>query len=228
MATISVDIWSDIVCPWCYIGKRNFDNALASFEHRERVQVRWHSLELDPLGSPEPRLTLPERHRRDVGGTVEQARQRIGQVVALAAEAGLDYDLDKAMPVNSFDSHRVMKLADRAGVGDAVRERLMAAYTSEGAILSDAETLVRLAAEAGLDPARTRAMLAGEDFASEVREDGEAARRIGVSGVPTFVFDGKVAVSGGQRPEAFTRLLERSWNEQPPDDQGVCTIGGSC
>lgn len=214
MNTINVEIWSDLVCPWCYIGKRNFDTALAAFEHRDAVAVRWRSMELDPSGDTEPSLTLPERHHRDVGGTFEQARRRIAGVVALAAEAGLTYDLDRAMPVNSFEAHRVMKLADREGVGDEVRERLMAAYTGEGAILTDPDTLVRLAAEGGLDPAATRLMLDGTEMADQVREDEHAARRMGISGVPTFVFERKLLVSGSQRPDVFADLLERTWTDQ--------------
>ncbi|GAA5054788.1 putative DsbA family dithiol-disulfide isomerase [Thermocatellispora tengchongensis] len=211
--TLTVDIWSDLVCPWCHIGKRRFDTALAAFEHRDSVRVRWRSFELDPHGSAEPGLTLPERHLRDVGGTPEQARQRLQRVTDLAAESGLTYRLDLARPVNSFDAHRVMHYADQAGHGEPVREALMRAYTAEGAILSDAETLIRIAVENGLDEAGTRTMLKTGAFTDEVRADETLARQLGVTGVPTFVFANRYAVSGAQPVELFARLLTESWQE---------------
>ncbi|MEU6798870.1 DsbA family oxidoreductase [Nonomuraea wenchangensis] len=213
--TINVDVWSDLVCPWCHIGKRRFETALAAFEHRDSVRVRWRSFELDPHGSAEPGLTLPERHRRDVAGTAEQARQNLQRVTDLAAESGLTYRLDIARPVNSFDAHRLMHYADRAGHGEAVREALMRAYTAEGEVLSDIETLVRIAAANGLDATDTRALLKSTAFTDEVREDENLARTLGVSGVPTFVFANRYAISGAQSVEAFTRLLHQSWQETP-------------
>ncbi|MEU4329063.1 DsbA family oxidoreductase [Nonomuraea dietziae] len=169
-------------------GKRRFESALDGFARRDAVQVRWRSFELDPHGSRRANLTLPERHRRDVGGTPEQARQRIGALSDLAAQSGLTYRLDLARPVNSFDAHRLMQYADQEGVGEPVRERLLLAYTGEGAVLSDHETLARLGAEAGLDPAATLEMLGSADFTESVRKDEALGRRLGVSGVPTFVF----------------------------------------
>ncbi|MFI9556988.1 DsbA family protein [Nonomuraea endophytica] len=129
MTDITVDIWSDLVCPWCYIGHRRFAHALAAFEHRDAVQVRHRSFELDPRGSTEPTITLPERMRRDLGLPAPQARAGMARVAALAAEVGLEYRLDLAHPVNSFDAHRVQHAAADRGVGEAVRERLMRAYT---------------------------------------------------------------------------------------------------
>ncbi|MEU4701769.1 DsbA family oxidoreductase [Nonomuraea dietziae] len=232
MSTLIVDIWSDIVCPWCYLGKRRFESALDGFARRDAAQVRWRSFELDPHGSRRANLTLPERHRRDVGGTPEQARQRIGALSDLAAQSGLTYRLDLARPVNSFDAHRLMQYADQEGVGEPVRERLLLAYTGEGAVLSDHETLARLGAEAGLDPAATLAMLGSADFTESVRKDEALGRRLGVSGVPTFVFAEKYAVSGAQPVEVFADPLERSWREiapaEPLGGEGVCTAGDSC
>ncbi|GAA2388081.1 protein disulfide isomerase FrnE [Nonomuraea africana] len=227
-----VDIWSDIVCPWCYLGKRRFETALDGFARRDAVQVRWRSFELDPDGSTEADLTLPERHRKDVGGTIKEARRRIGWLSDLAAESGLTYRLDLARPVNSFDAHRLMRYADQEGAGERVRERLLRAYTGEGAVVSDHDTLVRLGAECGLDPAATRAMLGSDDFAAAVRQDEALGRRLGVSGVPTFVFGEKYAVSGAQSVEVFTDLIDRAWREIAPtevlDGDGVCTVDGSC
>ncbi|MFI0367793.1 DsbA family oxidoreductase [Actinomadura sp. 1N219] len=210
MDSVTVDVWSDVVCPWCYIGKRRFETALDGFGHRDSVRVRWRSFELDPSGSREAELTLPERISRDLGGDVEQAAQRIAMVSGLAAEAGLDYRLDRARPVNSFDAHRLMQYGDQAGAGEEVRERLMRAYTAEGAVVSDIDTLVRIGAEAGLDPRGTEKMLRGTDFADTVRADEDLGHRLGVSGVPTFVFAGRYAVSGAQPVEVFMRLLDEA------------------
>ncbi|MBB4931009.1 putative DsbA family dithiol-disulfide isomerase [Lipingzhangella halophila] len=227
---MNVDIWSDLVCPWCYIGERNFETALAGFAHRAHVEVRRHSFELDPNGSTEPRLTLPDRHRLDLGVTVEQTKRNMAMVAEQAAAAGLTYDLARAIPVNSFDAHRVLKLGERAGVGERVRTRLMGAYTSEGEILSDHETLVRLGAECGLDPEEIRTMLKDTDLCDEVRDDEKEARALGISGVPTFVVAGRYAVSGGRPPAAFAEALERSWRETAPDatEGGVCGTAGTC
>ncbi|MEV0612222.1 DsbA family oxidoreductase [Nonomuraea sp. NPDC050404] len=227
--TLTVDIWSDLVCPWCYIGKRRFDQALAAHPGRERVQVRWRSFELDPGGSREPTLTLPERAHRDLGGTGSDNDRRMAMVTDLAAKEGLVYRLDRARPVNSFDAHRLMQYAEREGRGEAVRERLMGAYVAEGAVLSDHETLVLLAAGCGLDPGATRAMLAGGDFAEEVRADERRAMELGVSGVPTFVFGGRYAVSGAQPAEIFAQVLDEAWPKGPADrGDGVCEVGGAC
>ncbi|GAA3694913.1 protein disulfide isomerase FrnE [Nonomuraea antimicrobica] len=207
MTTLTVDIWSDLVCPWCYVGKRRFDKALAAFPGRDRVRVRWRSFELDPDGSREPSLTLPERSNRDLGGDRAETDRRMAMLTQLAAEEGLVYRLDRARAVNSFDAHRLMQYADRKGRGEQVRERLMSAYVAEGAIMSDLATLVRLAAEGGLDPGATRAVLDGDAFADEVRADERRARELGVSGVPTFVFGERYAVSGAQPVEVFAEVL---------------------
>ncbi|WP_280387449.1 DsbA family oxidoreductase [Nocardia wallacei] len=209
MVTPRVDIWSDILCPWCYIGKRNFETALADLPGRDDVEIHWHSFELDPGMGREPRQTLLERHHRDLGGTIDDARARLAMVSDLAAQAGLTYDLPNAVPVNSFDAHRLTKLGEAIGRGDAVRERVMRAYTGERAVLTDPETLVRLGTDAGIDADDIRKMLSGTDFAEEVRDDERLAARFGVSGVPTFVFGERYAVSGGRPPADFRRALEQ-------------------
>ncbi|WP_084964970.1 DsbA family oxidoreductase [Thermoactinospora rubra] len=231
--TMTVDIWSDLLCPWCYIGKRRFERALSAFAHREAVLVRWRSFELDPGLGSEPHLTLPERHLRDVGGTPAQAAQRLAAVADLAAAEGLDYRLDRALPVNSFDAHRLAHYGEHAGKGEAVRERLLRAYTSEGAVLSDLETLVRLGVEAGLDADATRRVLTGSDFADAVRADEIEAARLGVHGVPTFVFAGRYAVSGAQPAEVFTELLTQAWEETMPrpgatPGDSACSVERGC
>ncbi|MFI6296257.1 DsbA family oxidoreductase [Nonomuraea sp. NPDC050790] len=213
MTAITVDIWSDLVCPWCYIGHRRFEHALAAFEHRDAVQVRHRSFELDPHGSREPTLTLPERMRRDLGLPAPQAREGMARVAALAAEVGLDYRLDLTHPVNSFDAHRIQRAAADRGVGDAVRERLMRAYTGEGANVADHATLVRLAAEAGLDRDFAAEVLKGDSYGEAVRADEAEARRTGVSGVPAFVFAGHRMVAGAQPTAVFAQELDTAWRQ---------------
>lgn len=225
-----IDIWSDLVCPWCAIGESDLRTALARFPHRAHVVVRPRSFELDPNASSEPDLALPERHRRDLGVTVAQATRNIAMVTERAAAAGLTYDLGRAHPVNSFDAHRVMKLGESMGVGQWVRRRLMTAYTAEGEILSDRETLVRLATESGLDARRVRTVLGGTEFSAEVRSDEKEARVRGIGGVPTFLIAERRIVAGGIQPDAFRDLLERSWQESVSDviTGDTCRPGGVC
>jgi predicted DsbA family dithiol-disulfide isomerase len=213
MPEISVDIWMDLVCPWCFIGKRRFEEALSEFEHRDSVQVRWRSFELDPNASAEAVERAPALLQRKYGMTAEQAAEANARVTALAAEVGLKYRLEESWPVNSFDAHRVMHFATDQGVGRAVRERLMTAYTHEGVALGDRKTLAAQAAEAGLDEQATRAMLDGNDYTDAVRADEQEATAIGVNGVPAFVAAGKYLVSGAQPVEVFTLLLQRAGEE---------------
>ena len=207
MTDITVEVWSDLVCPWCFIGKRRLERAIDAVERHHAVRVVWRSFELDPNASRRAELTVPEHLQRDRHLDTTAAAEAIGRVTALAAEVGLVYHLDRARPVNSFDAHRVMHLAEARGVGEPVRERLMRAYTAEGAHLADPQTLVGLGVEAGLDPAATRALLDGDDFAAAVRADEERARRLFVTGVPTFVFNGAFVVTGAQPVPVLVEAL---------------------
>jgi predicted DsbA family dithiol-disulfide isomerase len=211
MPAITVDIWSDIVCPWCYLGKRRFEAALEGFEHRAAVTVRYRSFELDPNGPRNGTLTIPERMQRDLGMRPDQAAEGLRTITALAAEVGLDYRLGNARPVNSFDVHRLLHLGEHRGCGDAVREQLMRAYTAEGADLGDHGVLVGLATEAGLDARDAEAVLAGVDFGDAVRADEALARRFGIRAVPSFVFDSRYAVSGALPAAELADLLEQAW-----------------
>jgi predicted DsbA family dithiol-disulfide isomerase len=237
MNPITVDVWSDLVCPWCYIGKRRFDRALADFPHRDAVRVRWRSFELEPGAPREPGVPVSQRIQRDLGVSRDRAERIRDDVTALAADVGLTYRLDLARPANSFDAHRLLHRADELGVGEPVRERLMSAYTGEGAVVSDHATLTALAAEAGMDPAEARALLDGDAHADTVRSDERRARSLGVTGVPTFVFGGVRGVAGAQPIELFTELLHDAWAGAAGDrvgdadggfaDDGGCD-GGSC
>lgn len=210
MSEIHVEIWSDLLCPWCFIGKRRFEAALAGFEHRDDVRVTWRSFELDPGRSTGPELTIPQHISRDLGLAQPAADRVAAQVTDLAAEVGLTYRLDRARPVNSFDAHRLMHHAEAEGVGEPVRERLMTAYTAEGADLSDHDVLAGLAADAGLDGARE--VLSSNAYGEAVRADERRARDFGVTGVPSFVFAERLATSGAQPVGVFADLLTRARN----------------
>jgi predicted DsbA family dithiol-disulfide isomerase len=209
---VKVEIWSDVVCPWCYIGKRRFERALAGFEHRDEVEVRWRSFELDPRapresGDEEPAARLARKY----GMTVEQARAAQDRVTGLAAEEGLAYRLDAARPANTFDAHRLLHLAADRGVQAAVKEGLMAAYFTEARPIGDSETLVAVAAGAGLDEAAAREVLAGDAYAEDVAADEREAAALGISGVPFFVLDRRYGVSGAQPAELIAQALDRAW-----------------
>ena len=208
-----VDIWSDVVCPWCYLGKRRFESALADFEHRDDVQVHWHSFELDPNAGPASDRPGAERLAAKYGMSVEDARARHAQLERTAAAEGLEYHLDRTRGGNTFDAHRLHQLAIDRGLGDAVMERLMRAYFTEGELTSDPEALVRLVTEAGLDADEARAVLASDRYADEVRADEHTAARLGIHGVPFFVLGRRYGVSGAQTADVMLEALEKAWSE---------------
>jgi predicted DsbA family dithiol-disulfide isomerase len=208
---VEVEIWSDVVCPWCYIGKRRFEAALAEFEHRDDVRVRWRSFELDPAAPHERVGENAQRLAGKYGMTVEQARAGEQQVSDVAAGEGLGFRFDMLRSGNTFDAHRAVHLAESHGLQEATEERLMRAYFGEGELLSDHDTLVRLASEVGLEEAEVRELLAGERYAQEVRDDERTAGELGISAVPTFVIDRRLGASGAQPPDALLELLRQGW-----------------
>ena len=206
---MQVEIWSDVVCAWCYIGKRRFEQALAEFAGREDVELVWRSFELDPEGSREPiLLTQLLAEKYDIHG--QETVERHARTTSTAAEVGLTLHLDRALSGNTFDAHRVIHLARAAGLQAEAQERLFRAYFSEGLPISDRDTLVELACSVGLDAAEVRAMLESDRFADEVREDEQTAARFGISGVPFFVFDRRLALSGAQPVEVMLGALEQA------------------
>lgn len=234
---LKVEIWSDVMCPFCYIGKRRLEGALDQFPHRSDIEIEWKSFQLDPNTRSQPGKTpydyLAERYGRDRQWAVEMHRN----VSAQAASVGLHYDFDKAVIANSFDAHRLSHLAKARGVGNQMEEMIFKAYFTEGKDVADHETLVQLGREAGLDEAEVRSMLASDRYADAVRSDIQEAQQIGVKGVPFFVMDRKYAVSGAQPEEAFLQTLERSWEEWGGKDQlrtlegadgAVCSPGETC
>jgi predicted DsbA family dithiol-disulfide isomerase len=207
MAPFTVEIWSDVVCPWCYVGKRRFEHALERFPHRDQVELTWRSFQLDPTAPPERTDSSAEHLARKYGMSLEQAEKSNAQMTDLAASEGLEYHLDRTRGGNSFDAHRLIHLAAAHGRQDAMKERLMRAYFTEGQAIGDRDTLVRLAGEVGIDPAP----LAGEAYADAVHADEELAARIGIRGVPYFVLDRRYGVSGAQPSELLLQALEKAW-----------------
>lgn len=207
-----VEIWSDVVCPWCAIGRKRFFAALERFEHADAVEVRVRSFELDPAAPLAPEGTAAERLAAKYGTSLEQAHAMHANVTALAAEEGLAFDYDRARPGNTFDAHRLLQLAWERGVQPQLKDRLMRAYFEEGEPISDPETLVRLGAEAGLDPEEARTVLAGDAYAAEVRDDEAVARGFGITGVPFFVLDRRLGVSGAQSSDVLLSALRQAWD----------------
>jgi predicted DsbA family dithiol-disulfide isomerase len=225
-SAVHVEIWSDIACPWCYVGKRRFEAALAGFEHPDDVTVTWRSFELDPGAPAEREGDLAEHLASKYGSSVEQARARHAQMTELAAAEGLDFRFDRARSGNTFDAHRLVHLAAAHGAQDAMEERLMRAYLGEGELISDHATLARLGAEVGLPAGEVAELLAGDRFAAEVRDDERTGAELGIAGVPFFVVDRAFGASGAQPPEVLRGLLERAWEERPKVE--VVTTGESC
>jgi predicted DsbA family dithiol-disulfide isomerase len=200
-----VEIWSDMACPWCYVGKRRFEAALAGFGHE--VEVTWRSFELDP-GAPASREESAAEHLSSkYGMPVEEARARQAQLASMAAADGLEFHFNRVRAANTFDAHRLTHLAAAHGRQDAMVERLQRAHLTDGELISDHETLARLADELGVPDAAE--MLASDRYTAEVRDDERLAQEIGITAVPTFVVDRRVAVAGAQQPEVLRELLQR-------------------
>ncbi len=221
---MQIDIWSDIACPWCAVGKARFEAALADFEHRDAVSVRWRSFELNPRA---PRRVegdyvalLAAKYRRSHAG----AQAMIDQMTETAAEAGLDFHFERIQPGNTFDAHRLLHLAGERGLQDALKARLFAGYLGEGAAIGDPTTLRGLAIEVGLDAAEVDELLGGERYGAEVRADEQQAAAYGISGVPFFVLGGRYAISGAQPSEVMLSALRRGWERREVE----ASAGATC
>jgi predicted DsbA family dithiol-disulfide isomerase len=225
---MEIEIWSDVACPWCYVGKRRFEAALAQFEHADDVQVTWRSFELDPEAPAERVGDRAEHLASKYGMSIEQARQAEQQMTQAAAGDGLDFRFGVARAGNTFDAHRLVHLADTHGLQDAMKERLLLAYFSQGELVSAHETLVRLAGEVGVPEAEAAEMLASDRYADEVRADERLAGQFGISAVPTFVVDRSLGAAGAQPPEALLGLLRQGWERRRPAVVSVAADGESC
>ncbi len=204
-----IDIWSDVVCPWCFVGRRRLQQALTRFDGAEDVEIVHRAFELDPSAPSEGRVDLVAHLAHKYGASREQALGMLDRVRSVGQDDGIDFRFDIAQRANTLDAHRLVKLADRDGLGDAMLERLMLAYFTEGEAVGDRATLARLAGDVGVDPSEASEMLASNTFEDEVRADQREARELGVTGVPFFLIDGQVAVPGAQDVDTLVRILER-------------------
>jgi len=214
---VRIEIWSDVVCPWCYIGKRRLEKALAGFDHE--VDIVWRSFELDPSAPTVPVETVAEALGRKYGGGPDAGRQMIDRVEAVAAEEGLLFRHHRSLRVSTVDAHRVLHLALETGGAELqgrLKEALLSAYFIETENVADHDTLLRIATGVGLDEVRVKEVLAGDEFADAVEADIREAAALGATGVPFYVVDRKYGVSGAQPSEVFTQVLERAWADAHP------------
>ncbi len=218
---LRVDVWSDVVCPWCYIGKRRLEAALAGFSHRDEVEVVWRAFELDPRAPAVVSGDHAERIAKKYGRSRAQVEEMTRNITGLAAAEGIAFQLERSRSGNTFDAHRILHLAGERGVQDAVKERFFRGYMTEGEAIGERDVLVRLAAEAGLDAEEVRGVLASDQYARDVREEEAAAQRIGISGVPFFVIDGKLGISGAQPADVILRALDEAWAKVEKENRGT-------
>lgn len=208
---MEVKIWSDVRCPFCYIGKRKFETALAAFAHKDEVKITWKSFELDPDLQTVADTNIYEYFSKAKGIPQEQAVDMFNNVTQVAAEVGLDFKLDQSVVANSFKAHRVIQLAKTLNLGDEIEEALFRIHFMEGKNIDDEQVLTETAKNIGISASAVQSLFNGDDFDSEVRIDQLEAQRIGIRGVPFFVFDDKYAVSGAQAPEIFLQTLEKAY-----------------
>ena len=225
--SLKVEIWSDVVCPWCYVGKRRFEEALARFEHRDEVELVWRSFELDPSAPPSAteQGTYVQRLASKYGRSVIEAQAMIDNMTETARKEGLDFRFDLARPGNTFDAHRLLHLALEHGRQDELKERFDRATFTEGSPVSDHSALRALAAQVGLPDTDVAAVLTSDLYADAVRADEAQARAYGISGVPFFVIDGRYGISGAQPADAVLQALDTAWSERAP--LTLVTPGGS-
>jgi predicted DsbA family dithiol-disulfide isomerase len=217
-----IEIFSDVVCPWCAIGKAHLDTALAEFEHAGEVEILWRSFELDPGAPPVRESDYATMLAGKYGTTPAAAQAMMQQMTDTAAEAGLEFHLDQARPGNSFDAHRLVHLGADRGRQLEVKQRFLQGYLCEGEPVGEHAALLRLAGQAGLEPGEVGTVLGSDAYADAVRADEQAAGRLQISAVPTFLIDGRLAVPGAQPAATLLQALRRGWAEA----HQVVTVGG--
>ena len=228
---MKIEIWSDVMCPFCYIGKRNFETALEQFADKDHIEVLWKSYLLDSSIPEVPTENYQDYLIKRKGMSAEQVKGMLGKVTQSAKQAGLEYNFDKAVMVNSLSAHKLIQLAKTKGLGDEAEERLFLAFFTEGKNIADLATLTQLGKEIGLNEAEVKTAFTDEKYASLVKQDIEEGRQVGVQGVPFFVLDRKYAVSGAQPSEAFLENLEvafAEWRKLNPETKLKVTQGQSC
>jgi predicted DsbA family dithiol-disulfide isomerase len=230
---MTIEIWSDVMCPFCYIGKRKFEQALAQFHQKDRVEVVWKSFQLNPDLVTDATKNTTQHLAESKGWTIEYTQGVTAHVTELAQKVGLTFDFDKAVVANSFDAHRFSAFAKSKGKQDAAEERLFKAYFTEGKNTADTKTLTQLGQEIGLDGSEIKVMLESDAFSEEVNHDIYEAHQFGIRGVPFFLFDRKYAISGAQESTVFLQALEQVFKEKLEEGPSVlegesCDLEGNC
>src|SRR5690606_5441585 len=226
---MKVDIWSDVRCPFCYIGKRKFENALEQFPHKNEIEVIWHSFELDPSLETNPEVNALEYIAEIKGISKIQAEGMHEHVINVGKEVGLDFDFDKSVVANSFNAHRLIQFAKTKGLANEAEEALFKAHFTDGKNIDDKETLAQIAIIIGMDEKSVLEILDSNAFTDEVRNDQKQAKSLGVSGVPFFVLNNKYGISGAQSPATFLGALQQAWAELEKEKQPlIITKGESC
>jgi len=230
---MKVEIWSDVVCPFCYIGKRKFEKALEGFEAKDKVAIEWRSFQLDPDMEYIPGQSVHEYLGKRKGASEAEGKRMNDAMTAMAKEVGLEYNFDIAIINNTFNAHRLLHFAKEKGVQNEMKERLFRAYYTEGKNVGDIDTLAQLGEEVGLQAEEIRTVLQSDKYAQDVLVDQYKAQQVGARGVPFYVFNNKYAVSGAQPSEVFAQVLEKVWEEEKPvlineQGEGFCTVDGVC
>ena len=234
---MKIEIWSDVMCPFCYIGKRNFETALAQFSDKENIEVEWKSYQLDPSLSETAEESQEDYLIKRKGMNREQVQGMLTHVTEMAKQVGLEYHLDKSLMVNSQKAHQLIQFAKTKNLGDQIEERLFKAFFTEGKNIADIETLTQLGREIGLDENELQAAFTDDQYKYQMTQDIQEGQQIGVKGVPFFVFDRKYGVSGAQPSEAFLETISKSFTEWRKNNPEVklemiqgqsCDIDGNC
>ena len=235
---MKIEIWSDVVCPFCYIGKRKIEKALDKFPFKENVEIEWKSFQLNPDQQTNPTISTLEHLSQSKGWSMDQTREITSNVVNMAAAQGLEFDFERAVVANTKNAHRLIHLAKEFGKGGEMKERLLLAYFSEGKNVDDAATLISIGKEVGLEEQNIKAMLESDQYEQAVDQDVYESRQIGVKGVPFFVLDRKFGISGAQADEVFDQTLAKAWAEYAKEnpvlkmagttDGESCEVDGSC
>lgn len=232
---LKVQIWSDVMCPFCYIGKRKIEEAITQFENKDSVEIEWKSFELDPSFAAAPNESIADHLADKYGRDIDWAQSMLESTTQTAKSNGLDFHFEKAILANSLNAHRLLHLAKKNNRSNELEELLFKAYFTEGKNVNDWNTLQKIGQEAGLNIDEIKQLIETEIFTKEVRADQQEAQALGVTGVPFFVFDNKYAVSGAQPTDIFLKTLEKTWEEgnfntpiqiQNPDGTNNCSIDG--
>ena len=232
---MEINIWSDVRCPFCYIGKRKFEMALEKFPHKDKVNVTWKSFELDPNLTTNAEVSATEHLSSAKGISKEQAKGMQQHVANVAKEVGLDFNSENTIVANSLNAHRLIQLSKTKGLGNEVEEALFKAYFINGKNIDDKETLIETGVSIGLSENEVKEIFTSDVFVKEVRQDEMKAQSLGINGVPFFVLNNKYAVSGAQSPATFLDVLEQTWKEFENENQELrivegesCSPGGNC